>query len=67
MVVFRFTLQWFAVLILITNAVIPTVQGVGLHSAAVTLSLGTAMWAFVGRIASLGGDKPSEDWDLGHR
>jgi hypothetical protein len=39
-------------------------QGVGPHAAAVTLSLGTAMWAFVRRIASLGGDKPSEDWDL---
>jgi hypothetical protein len=65
-VVLRFALQWFAVMILAINAVIPTVQGVGLHSAAVMISLGTAMWAFVSRIASLGGDKPNEDWDLKH-
>ena len=64
LVVFAFAGQWLAVLILAANAVVPAMQGVGPHAAAVTLSLGTAMWAFVRRIASLGGDKPSEDWDL---
>lgn len=62
----RFALQWIAVIILATNAFAPVIQGVGLHAAAVTLSLATAMWAFVGRIASLGGDQPHEDWDLDH-
>jgi len=64
LVVLAFALQWLAILVLAANAVIPAMQGVGPHAAAVTLSLGTAMWAFVRRIASLGGDTQSEDWDL---
>ena len=64
LVILAFAGQWLAVLILAANAVIPAMQGVGPHAAAVTLSLGTAMWAFVRRIASLGGDRLHSDWDL---
>ena len=64
LVVLAFSLQWLSVLVLLVNAVFPAIQGVGLHAAAVTLSLATAMWAFVRRIASLGGDHAGEDWDL---
>ena len=55
--------QWIAVLLLVVNAFVPQVQGVGLFAAALTLSMGLIMWAFVRRIASLLGDEPSEDWD----
>ncbi len=33
------------------------------YVAAVTMSLGTTMWLFVRRIASLFGDRPGDDWD----
>ena len=54
---------WIAALLLAVNAVVPHVQGVGLHASALTLFLVTLMVAFVRRIASLLGDKPGEDWD----
>ena len=47
------------------NALVPQVQGVGLFAAALTLSMGLIMWAFVRRIASLLGETPGEDWDPG--
>jgi hypothetical protein len=58
-----FCLHWFGVLLLIANALIPSVQGVFLFGAALTICLATVMWAFVRRIASLMDDKPPEDWD----
>jgi hypothetical protein len=49
-----FVALWLSVLLLTVNALVPAVQGIGLHAVAVTLSLGTVMWSFVRRIASLG-------------
>ena len=66
LVVVSFVGLWLSVLMLGANALIPAIQGVGLHAAAVTLSLGAVMWAFVRRIASLGGDNAGGDWDLKH-
>jgi len=60
-----FVALWLSVLILTVNAFVPAVQGIGLHAAAVTLSLGTVMWSFVRRIACLGGQRPRGEWDLG--
>jgi hypothetical protein len=55
---------WIAVLILVVNALVPSIQGTGLHAAAVTLALGTVMWSFLRRLASLGGNRSDGDWDL---
>ncbi len=63
MVRLDWTLQATAILLLVVNAIVPAVQGVLLFAAALTFSLGVLMWSFVRRIASLLGDKPSEDWD----
>jgi hypothetical protein len=52
-----------AVVLLAVNAAVPAVRGLGLFAAALTLCLANTMWAFVRRITSLLGDKPSEDWD----
>jgi hypothetical protein len=52
-----------AVVALLVNAAVPAIQGAGPFAAALTLCLANTMWAFVRRIASLIGDKPSEDWD----
>lgn len=49
--------------ILLLNAVVPPWQGVHLFAGALTLSMAALMWAFVRRIGSLVGDKPSDDWD----
>lgn len=57
-----FCLHWFGVLLLLANAAIPFVQGIFLFEAALTICLATVMWAFVRRIASLVGDKPTEEW-----
>ena len=57
--------HWIVVLLLAVNALVPQVQGIGLFAAALTLSMGLIMWAFVRRIASLLGETPSEDWDPG--
>ena len=51
------------VAVLVINALVPPVQGVGPFAAALTLSLAIMMWTFVRRISSLLGDKPGEDWD----
>ena len=61
--VFAFSLQWLASVLLAANAVIPQVQGMALYKGALTLSLAIVFWAFVRRIASLLGQRPSEDWD----
>jgi hypothetical protein len=55
---------WFSVLILIFNAIVPSIQGTGPHAAAITVSLGTVMWSFVHRLASLGSQSSDGDWDL---
>lgn len=52
-----------AIIMLGVNAMTPAVQGAGLFAAGLTLCLANTMWAFVRRISSLLGDKPSEDWD----
>ena len=49
--------------ILLLNAIVPPWQGVHLFAGALTLSMAALMWAFVRRIGSLVGDKPSDDWD----
>jgi hypothetical protein len=53
-----------AVVLLAVNAAAPAVRGLGLFAAALTRCLANTMWAFVRRITSLLGDKPSGDWDL---
>ena len=61
--VFIFAMHWLAAALLAANAVVPQLQGTGLHAAALTVSMVMLMLAFVRRIASLLGDKPSDDWD----
>ena len=61
-----FASLWLSVLVFLVNIVVPSIQGVGLYAGAVTLSLGTAMWAFVRRIASLGNHRARGDWDITH-
>lgn len=58
-----FSLHAVATIMLLVNAVAEPWQGVHLFAAAVTLSVASVMWAFVRRIASLFGVKPSKDWD----
>ena len=60
---FVYTLNWILVLLLVANAAVPALQGVGPFKAALSLSLAVAMLGFVRRIASLLGDKPSDSWD----
>ena len=57
------TAQLIAVLLLAANIVVSPAQGTGPFATALTLSLVLGMYAFVRRIASLLGNKPSEDWD----
>jgi hypothetical protein len=61
--IFLYTVQWILVLVLVVNAALPQLQGPGLFKAALTLWLAAVMLGFVRRIASLLGEKPSEDWD----
>jgi len=49
--------------VLVANAAVPGLRGVGLFKAAVTLFLAVVMLAFVRRIASLIGVKPGDNWD----
>jgi hypothetical protein len=58
-----FSLHGVAIVIFLVNAVAEPWQGVHLFAAALTLSVASVMWAFVRRIASLFGVKPSKDWD----
>lgn len=58
-----FSLHAVAILVFLVNAVAEPWQGVHLFAAALTLSVASVMWAFVRRIASLFGVKPSKDWD----
>ena len=66
LVVVAFIGLWVSVLMLIANALVTSIQGVGLHAAAITLSLGTVMWSFVRRLASLASQSSEADWDLRH-
>lgn len=58
-----FSLHGVAIIVFIVNAIAEPWQGVHLFAAALTLSVAAVMWAFVRRIASLFGVKPSKDWD----
>ena len=62
-VTIRYLIHGLAVAVLVVNTLVPAVQGVALYAAALTLCLGNMMWAFVRRISSLLGEKPSKDWD----
>ena len=62
-VMIRNLVHGMAIALLVLNALVPAVQGVALYAAALTLCLGNMMWAFVRRITSLLGEKPSRDWD----
>jgi len=62
-VVAAYSLHLIAALLLTLNAAVPALQSLRLFAGALTLSLATLMWSFVRRIASLGGEMPSEDWD----
>jgi hypothetical protein len=59
---FAVSLQWIAALMLAANAVVPW-HNMFVFKAALTVSLALIMWAFVRRVGSLVGDKPSDDWD----
>lgn len=59
---FSVSLHWIAALVLAANAIVPW-QSMFAFKAALTLSLAVIMWAFVRRVGSLVGDKPSDDWD----
>ena len=52
-----------ATVLLLINATVPPWQGPALHALGVTLSLASAMWAFLRRVSSLLGATPGEDWD----
>ena len=54
---------WMLVAVLVANATVPGLRGVGLLKAALTLFLAAVMLAFVRRIASLLGVKPGDNWD----
>jgi hypothetical protein len=56
-------MHWIDIVLMLTNALVPVVQGVGLYAAGLTLSLASVMWAFVRRVSSLLGEKPGGDWD----
>jgi hypothetical protein len=55
--------QWLLVALLVANAVVPGLRGVGLFKVALTLFLAVVMLAFVRRIASLLGVEPGDNWD----
>jgi len=65
LVTVSYGLHALAVVLLIVNAAVPPIQGAGLYATGLTLCLANTMWAFVRRISSLAGDKPSDDWDPG--
>ena len=58
-----YVFQWMLVLLLVANAAVPGLRGVGLFKVALTLFLAAVMLAFVRRIASLLGVKPGDNWD----
>jgi len=58
-----YVFQWILVVVLVANAAVPGLRGVGLFKAALTLFLAVVMLAFVRRIASLIGVKPGDNWD----
>jgi hypothetical protein len=60
---FVYIFQWMLVALLVANAAVPGLRGVGLFEAALSLFLAVVMLAFVRRIASLLGDQPGDDWD----
>ncbi len=58
-----FGAQWFAILLLVANAMVPAIQGIAVFELALTICLAMVLWSFVRRISTLLGDHPSEDWD----
>ena len=52
-----------AVVLLLSNAVVPAIQGIALFELALTIGLAEIMWSFGRRISTLLGDRPSDDWD----
>jgi hypothetical protein len=62
-VILRFAIHALIVVLLLVDAAPSPLQGAGLFATALTLSLVNTMWAFVGRISSLLGDKAGDDWD----
>jgi hypothetical protein len=64
MVIVGFASYWLAIVTFALNALPLPVQGVGPHSLAVTLCLGTSMWLFVRRIGTLRSGRSDEDWNL---
>jgi hypothetical protein len=58
-----FAIHWFALLLLVFNAVASPWQGAHVFATSVTIAVADILWSFVRRIASLLGEKPGEDWD----
>jgi hypothetical protein len=58
-----FSMHGVTIAIFLVNAIAEPWQGVHLFATGLTLSVAAVMWAFVRRIASLFGVKPSKDWD----
>lgn len=56
--------MWIVVLILTVNALAVSIQGVGLHAAAIILSLAIVMWSFLRKLISICSDRSDGDWDL---
>lgn len=59
---FSFILDGVAILLLLGNALIPAVKQLAVLEFALTLSLGTIMWIFLRRIATLVGHTATEDF-----
>lgn len=62
-VLLSFSLHWLAVALLIVNAAVPAVQGVGLFASAITLEMAVMFWTFTRRVTSLFGTEIGSDWD----
>jgi hypothetical protein len=52
-----------SVLLMAVNAILPQLRNGGMFLAALSLLLGSMMWAFARRVASLLGETPSVDFD----
>jgi hypothetical protein len=59
---FSFVLDGLAILLLLANGLIWTIQQIALLEFALTLSLATIMWIFLRRIATLVGQTSTEDF-----
>jgi hypothetical protein len=58
-----FSIQGTVSLAFLFNAIPSSWQGVQIFATFLTIALAVVLWSFVRRIASLLGDKPSDDWD----